>query len=510
MLRRMCLALAALVLVGTAVAANTQVFSDPDEATNAMDVATVTVSNNDQGTIVFDIAVRDQAVICPRDRVFLVIDADQNPGTGDASRDGAEYYVDFDADGNTVANSPSQDLYKWNGSAWAAVRPLPPAGQFAVTYFNASASSPVRVVVTIHRSALGNASRVNFWVSTQYPDPGSSAFTPCTDTGAIAYDFAPDRVSGSIQTWNYHVHVDPDHDGVSDEADNCDAVANSNQADQDRDGIGNACDPDVDGDGRANGADNCPSTANPGQENQDFDALGNACDPLPVDTTAPQIRALRASCAKPCRAGTRVELRYTFTVREDRADPARPNRTQEVATIRSSARRRPVATVRTPLKDNSPAQTAFEIRWRVPAKPVGWYRFCLRSFDRSRNASAERCAPIAFPEIEARGFYEADPDGDGFRLTLIRVRELPGNTRVAVDCVKGCTIHERGRAGRSSYISRRSAGAHIALGAVIELRVTRPRWVGDYEKSVFRPKRPPTDRCLPPGQRRPASKRRCG
>lgn len=83
------------------------------------------------------------------------------------------------------------------------------------------------------------------------------------------------------------VDTDDDNDGVPDTNDNCPLVANANQADDDSDGIGNACDPnpndgptgDLDGDGVANNADNCPNIANSNQADFDADGLGDACDP---------------------------------------------------------------------------------------------------------------------------------------------------------------------------------------------------------------------------------------
>jgi streptogramin lyase len=50
------------------------------------------------------------------------------------------------------------------------------------------------------------------------------------------------------------------------------------QPDQDGDGAGDACDPDIDGDTVDNAADNCPFVANAGQEDEDGDGLGDPCD----------------------------------------------------------------------------------------------------------------------------------------------------------------------------------------------------------------------------------------
>lgn len=72
---------------------------------------------------------------------------------------------------------------------------------------------------------------------------------------------------------------DSDLDGVVDNSDNCPSTANASQADNDADGLGDACDPDDDNDGRLDAQDNCALTANADQADNDSDGLGDACDP---------------------------------------------------------------------------------------------------------------------------------------------------------------------------------------------------------------------------------------
>lgn len=88
--------------------------------------------------------------------------------------------------------------------------------------------------------------------------------------------------------------VDTDGDGIVDELDNCPTTPNTDQADLDVDGEGDACDADIDGDGVVNELDNCVLDPNPGQEDIDADGIGDTCD---ADSYPPVITSAQVSTA---------------------------------------------------------------------------------------------------------------------------------------------------------------------------------------------------------------------
>ena len=104
----------------------------------------------------------------------------------------------------------------------------------------------------------------------------ASRATCASDTNNNNADFSD--VTPDVAVLAANNGCDADSDGVGDGKDNCPSIANADQANNDGDGPGDACDADDDNDTFADGNDNCPFVANADQVDSDSDLAGDACD----------------------------------------------------------------------------------------------------------------------------------------------------------------------------------------------------------------------------------------
>jgi hypothetical protein len=100
----------------------------------------------------------------------------------------------------------------------------------------------------------------------------------CDDLDNCPVDANEDQADDDGDGIGTACETDTDSDGVIDDDDNCDDDFNPDQADTDGDAEGDVCDTDDDGDGIADTSDNCPLVASADQTDFDGDGLGDVCD----------------------------------------------------------------------------------------------------------------------------------------------------------------------------------------------------------------------------------------
>jgi hypothetical protein len=159
------------------------------EDPNAPDITTVVVSNDDSGLITFQINVSNRPQLTPDMEVDILVDADQNPSTGDPQLLGSDYYIVlipghvgmfmWDATSNNFINAPLQSTL---------ISSYPTTGP----------------VIKLNSSDIGNSTGFNFAVAVISGITVDASGNP--DYSNLHIDLAPDRGHGF---WNYPIKVSP-------------------------------------------------------------------------------------------------------------------------------------------------------------------------------------------------------------------------------------------------------------------------------------------------------------
>jgi hypothetical protein len=178
-----CVSVALVLAVGAsagtarqgATLANSVTYQDSTgETPSALDIASVTVSNDDTGLLVFDLKFANRSVDPATDDALIALNVDRNRSTGSSNWDGAEWLLGW-ADGSY--------LEQWNGSDWVDAPSIKTL---------MSAISPNELLLRVNKSELGNVTGFDFEVaSAVFPTPESQPsidFAPDPGHGVFSYD----------------------------------------------------------------------------------------------------------------------------------------------------------------------------------------------------------------------------------------------------------------------------------------------------------------------------------
>jgi hypothetical protein len=155
----------------------------------APDITTVVVSNDDSGLITFQINVSNRPQLTPDMEVDILIDADQNPSTGDPQLLGADYYI--------VLIPGHVGMFMWDATSSNFIN-----APFQSTLI--SSYPTTGPVIKLKSSDIGKPTGFNFATAVISGITVDASGNP--DYSNLHIDLAPDRGHGF---WNYPIKISP-------------------------------------------------------------------------------------------------------------------------------------------------------------------------------------------------------------------------------------------------------------------------------------------------------------
>jgi hypothetical protein len=146
------------------------------EDPNALDIGTVTVSNDDAGLLTFEIRFVNASITATTDSLYIVMNTDRDESTGEPGTSGADWFIAW-------RGTPA--LFEWRGSDFV----FAPSMKTLVALVQ-----PNGLVIKVNRSELGNVKGFDFYAKTYRPNP--------TDPEGEYSDWAPEW-----DMWSYDVKL---------------------------------------------------------------------------------------------------------------------------------------------------------------------------------------------------------------------------------------------------------------------------------------------------------------